>query len=141
MHIGPFTFHFMKTSHPVPCFAMRIEVGGTSLVYTGDSTYMEEFIDFAKNADILLCESNFYSDMDGSNAGHMTAREAGAYRSEGKRTTFDIDPPTTLRRSSTVVEEAGEVFTRGIALRKAVWNFNFNRKRKKQRRRNHHAFY
>ncbi|SFB95990.1 Ribonuclease BN, tRNA processing enzyme [Bacillus sp. OV322] len=75
--IGPLTFTFMETKHPVPCFAMRIEAGGQAIVYTGDSSYMEELGEFAKGANVLLCESNFYGDMDGTQAGHMTAREAG----------------------------------------------------------------
>ncbi|MGE8205152.1 MBL fold metallo-hydrolase [Heyndrickxia sp. NPDC080065] len=77
LHIGPFKVTFLRTKHPVPCFAMRIEAGNQILVYTADSSYLDSFSSFAADADILLCECNLYGDMDGSAAGHMTSFEAG----------------------------------------------------------------
>jgi ribonuclease BN (tRNA processing enzyme) len=77
LQVGPFEIEFLKTIHPVPCYAMKIKAGDCTLVYTADSSYQEAFILFADQADVLLCESNFYADMDGSKAGHMTSKEAG----------------------------------------------------------------
>ena len=77
LKIGPFTITFLETIHPVPCFAFRIEADQEVFVYTADSAYRKEFIEFAKDADLLLCECNFYEDMDGKNAGHMNSKEAG----------------------------------------------------------------
>ena len=74
---GPFTISFLKTNHPVPCYAMRIEAGGKVLVYTGDSSFKEEFIEFSQGADILLCECNFYGNQSGKSAGHMNSIETG----------------------------------------------------------------
>lgn len=74
---GPFQISFLKTDHPVPCYAMRIEADGRTLVYTGDGSYKGELIDFCKQADLLLCECNFYGDQDGKQAGHMTSIDAG----------------------------------------------------------------
>ncbi|XXM73967.1 MBL fold metallo-hydrolase [Lysinibacillus sphaericus] len=75
--IGPFTVTFVKTKHPVPCYGMRIEAEGKSIFYTADSAYKESFVPFGKDADLLLCECNFYGDMDASGAGHMTSLDAG----------------------------------------------------------------
>lgn len=77
INIGPFTIRFLLTNHPVPCYAMRIETGGSSIVYTGDTAYKKEFISFAKDTDILLSECNFYAHQDGKNAGHMNSTDAG----------------------------------------------------------------
>ena len=77
LHIGPFSITFLKTKHPVPCYAMRVEAAGKVLVYTGDSSYQESFIEFSRGASVLLCESNFYKGMNGAAAGHMTSEEAG----------------------------------------------------------------
>jgi ribonuclease BN (tRNA processing enzyme) len=77
LQIGPFKITFLRTKHPVPCYAMRIEVENQVFVYTADSAYLESFPAFSQNADILLCECNFYGNMDGSGAGHMTSYEAG----------------------------------------------------------------
>ncbi|MCR2821041.1 MBL fold metallo-hydrolase [Lederbergia panacisoli] len=76
-HIGPFKLEFLKTKHPVPCFAMRISCNEKTLVYTADSAYFDDLISFSKDADILLAESNFYKGMNGADAGHMTSEEAG----------------------------------------------------------------
>ncbi|WP_175988267.1 MBL fold metallo-hydrolase [Bacillus sp. Marseille-Q1617] len=75
--IGPFSVTFVKTKHPVPCYGMRIEADGKSIFYTADSSYKDSFVPFGKDADLLLCECNFYGDMDASGAGHMTSLDAG----------------------------------------------------------------
>jgi ribonuclease BN (tRNA processing enzyme) len=77
LSIGPFTVTFVKTMHPVPCYGMRIEADGKALFYTADSAYREEFVSFGQDADVLLCECNFYGGMNSSNAGHMTSLDAG----------------------------------------------------------------
>ncbi|MCR8849634.1 MBL fold metallo-hydrolase [Rossellomorea sp. SC111] len=77
LSVGPFTVTFVKSKHPVPCYGMRIEADGKSLFYTADSAYREEFVSFGQDADLLLCECNFYGEMDASNAGHMTSLDAG----------------------------------------------------------------
>lgn len=76
IQLGPFTIGFLKTKHPVPCFAMKISDGASTVVYTADSSYLEEFIPFSQNADLLICECNFYGEMDGSGAGHMNSYDA-----------------------------------------------------------------
>ena len=77
--IGPFQISFLKTDHPVPCYAMRIEAGGKVIIYTADSAFKEEFIEFSQGADVLLCECNFYGNQSGKAAGHMNSLEAGRF--------------------------------------------------------------
>jgi ribonuclease BN (tRNA processing enzyme) len=77
LQVGPFHVSFLKTNHPVPCYAMRIETDGKVIVYTGDSSFKEEFIEFSKNADLLLCECNFYGSQNGTTSGHMNSFDAG----------------------------------------------------------------
>lgn len=77
LYVGPFRISFLQTHHTVPCFAMKIEADGKALVYTGDTSYFKEMAVFSEQADVLLCESNFYKGMDGKSAGHMTSEEAG----------------------------------------------------------------
>ncbi|WP_203364158.1 MBL fold metallo-hydrolase [Bacillus sp. REN10] len=77
LSVGPFMVEFLRTVHPVPCFAMKISTGRHTVVYTADSAFQQQFIPFAKECDLLLCESNFYSGMNGQVAGHMTSTEAG----------------------------------------------------------------
>lgn len=84
LNVGPFTIQFLRTNHPVPCFAMKIEAGGKTLIYTGDTSYRNEFISFSKEADLLLSECNFYSHQDGKNAGHMNSTDVGRLAAEAE---------------------------------------------------------
>lgn len=87
LSIGPFSVSFLKTRHPVPCFAMKIVSSEGTFVYTADFAYPEAFVDFAKDCELLLCESNLFSGMNGDQNGHMTSAEAGriAARSGAKK--------------------------------------------------------
>lgn len=75
LELGPFMIEFLKTAHPVPCYAMRITDGEKIIVYTADSSYQESFIPFSQNADLLITDCNFYKGQDGSKPGHMTSQE------------------------------------------------------------------
>src|SRR5699024_4726501 len=78
LKIGPFFIRFLKTRHSVPCYGMRITDGNSTIVYTADSAYQEEWIKFSRDADLLLADTNFYADQDGSAAGHMTSEEVAS---------------------------------------------------------------
>ncbi|KRG16655.1 hypothetical protein ACA30_00550 [Virgibacillus soli] len=77
LHIGPFQIEFIETVHPVPCYAMRIKAGSKTLIYTADTAYFPELAEFAKGADLILCESNYYKDMKEAAFNHMTSDQAG----------------------------------------------------------------
>lgn len=74
--IGPFELTHMKTRHPVICYAFRIveRKTGKVLVYTADSGYMKELIDFSQGADLLLADTSFYKGQE-NNPVHMTSIE------------------------------------------------------------------
>lgn len=76
--LGPFTITFMKTKHPVPCFAMRIveRATGKVLVFTGDSGYLPAFVEFAHEADVFLADTYLFNGHENHPA-HFTAHEAG----------------------------------------------------------------
>lgn len=78
IEIGPFHIEFLRTVHPVPCFALQITEIKTRkrMVFTADSGYLEDFIAFSKNADLLLADTNFFRDEDHPPI-HMTSQEVG----------------------------------------------------------------
>ena len=84
IHIGPFTFTFLRNIHPVETYSIKIESENIKIVYTSDTSYMKELIDFAEEADLLIVESSLYEDMDGSSSGHMNSKEAGLLASQSK---------------------------------------------------------
>lgn len=80
LKLGPFLVTFMKTIHPVPCYAMRFveEKTGKVFVFTGDSGYLESFNEFAKDADLFLADTYLFDGNERHKA-HFTAGEAGTF--------------------------------------------------------------
>jgi ribonuclease BN (tRNA processing enzyme) len=77
LDIGPFSFSFAPTVHPDPCFAVRVECGSASLVYSGDTGPCPGLVPFSEGAGLLLCETSLYDEYKGMISGHMSAGEAG----------------------------------------------------------------
>ncbi len=82
LEVGPFQITFIETKHPVPCYGMRITNGEHVIVYTADTAYQKNWADFAKGADLLITDCNFYADQDGAAAGHMTSKEGAMIAEE-----------------------------------------------------------
>ncbi|MFK4944242.1 MBL fold metallo-hydrolase [Lactococcus garvieae] len=76
--VGPFDIQFLKTVHPIICYAMRIveRATGQVLVYTGDTGYFAGLVDFSKDADILLADVYFFKDK-AKMPNHLSSVEAG----------------------------------------------------------------
>ena len=67
---------FCQTVHPLPCYAMRLEEmeTGQVLVFTADTGWCPELIEFSQGAHVLLADSAFTNER-GRNEIHMTASE------------------------------------------------------------------
>ncbi|GAK47166.1 beta-lactamase family protein [Secundilactobacillus oryzae JCM 18671] len=78
LNLGPFKIKLMRTQHPVPAFAMRIEEiqTGKVLAFTADTNYFDNLVEFSKNAELLLTDTNFFNDKTGQRW-HLTAGESG----------------------------------------------------------------
>ncbi|TYR78979.1 MBL fold metallo-hydrolase [Priestia megaterium] len=124
LEIGPFTIEFLKTKHPVTCFAMRIRVEDEAVVYTADSSYIEEFVSFSKNADLLICECNFYSHQDGSGAGHMTSIEAGKLAQKAQVNQLMLTHLPHYGDHNQLIEEAKQEFLGSVVLAKTGFQWS-----------------
>lgn len=82
LELGPFRIGFLKTEHPVLCFAMRITAGGVTVVYSADTSYFSGLADFAKDADLCMLECTLYPEVDGSTMGHMNSTDAAKLAKE-----------------------------------------------------------
>jgi ribonuclease BN (tRNA processing enzyme) len=124
LQIGPFTIHFLKTKHPVPCYAFRIEANDAVFVFTADSAYQPSFVEFCRNADLLLSECNFYGNMNGENAGHMNSFEVGKLAHEANVKQLILTHLPQFGDLQQLVTEAGEHYDGPIHLAKMgdVWN-------------------
>ncbi|MGA7670290.1 MAG: MBL fold metallo-hydrolase [Nitrolancea sp.] len=77
--VGPFHITFTPTQHFIPCWAMRIECDGRSIVYLADTNYQESLAQFASKADLLVCEATMPTQPPDApkSAGHLTGVESG----------------------------------------------------------------
>lgn len=89
LEIGPFRLTFLRTKHPVICFAMRIEEISTGkvLVYTADSGWIPEFSDFVKEANVLIADTYFLQGTENHHA-HLSSLEAGNLARDGQVNTL-----------------------------------------------------
>lgn len=81
--IGPFSITTRRAAHPVEAYSIRVEAGGASVVYSGDTGPNDALVDLARGADLALFEASFVGrdnppdlHMSGADAGRI-AREAG----------------------------------------------------------------
>jgi ribonuclease BN (tRNA processing enzyme) len=74
--IGPMTFTFSRTDHPVDTLAVRVDSGGRSLGYSADSGPGWGLSELGPDLDLALCEATFLADREGT-LPHMSARQAG----------------------------------------------------------------
>jgi ribonuclease BN (tRNA processing enzyme) len=77
--LGPFDVTLVRTEHPVECYAIRLDVDGRSLVYTGDTGPCSRIIELARDADVLLAEAAHAPGPDLPEGLHLTGREAGEH--------------------------------------------------------------
>jgi ribonuclease BN (tRNA processing enzyme) len=85
--IGPFTVTAAKMNHVVESYGFRVEHGGASLAYSGDTGECDALVDLAGGVDLLLAEASFVERPGLPDDLHLTARQAGehAARAGAKR--------------------------------------------------------
>jgi ribonuclease BN (tRNA processing enzyme) len=85
LELGPFSVTFMETIHPVTCYAMRFVENSTGkiFVFTGDSGYLENFVDFAQDADLFLADTYLFAGNERHKA-HFTSQESGEIAAAAK---------------------------------------------------------
>ncbi|WP_419995324.1 MBL fold metallo-hydrolase [Streptomyces boninensis] len=95
--LGPFTVHTDRVAHPVEAYAFRIEHGGRSLVYSGDTGPCGALESLSEGADLLLCEASFTHGKEEIPELHLNGREAGelAARASVGRLVLTHIPPWT----------------------------------------------
>lgn len=81
-HINPsianIDISFLEVKHTIPCYAVKMEYQGKVFVYSADTEYTEELIEFARGADLFICEATNCEGSDHTvGKGHMDAEEAG----------------------------------------------------------------
>jgi len=75
---GEMRLSFYKTQHTYPCYAVCVECGGKKLVYSGDTLPGDPgLVDFARGADVFLCDAQVPHALKTPQMPHPTGFEAG----------------------------------------------------------------
>lgn len=76
--IGDLHISFAKTRHYIDAYAMRIERGATSVVYSADTAPCESVEELARGCGLFVCEASLgLGSEDATQRGHLSALEAG----------------------------------------------------------------
>lgn len=111
LELGPYRFSFLPVKHPLPTLAMKIECGGKTLVYSGDTEYMPGLVDFAEGADLFLCEANFQDeDIEASRGNHLSATQAAELAKQAGVKRLVISHLPAFRELGRSREEAARIF-------------------------------
>jgi len=108
--IGPFEFRFAPMVHPDPSYAMRVSSAGISIVYSGDTGANQGLVDFARGADLLICETSLYDEYRGRIPGHMCASEAGETARQAGVAALMISHLPHFGAHETLLAQAGKAF-------------------------------
>lgn len=123
LQIGPFTIQFFKTAHPVVCYGMRITDGESVIVYTADTSYKEEWKEFAKGADLLITDCNYYAGQDGSGAGHMNSEQAAMIAEAAEAKTLLLSHLPQYGNLKQLAEEASIHYSGTLELAKEGYSW------------------
>lgn len=77
--IGPFAVTTARTNHPIECHAIRLDAGGRSLTYSGDTGVCDDLVKLVHDTDLFLCEASWAHDRANPSGVHLSGREAGEH--------------------------------------------------------------
>ncbi|MEO6822517.1 MAG: MBL fold metallo-hydrolase [Candidatus Nanopelagicales bacterium] len=75
--VGPFRITTVAVVHPVPAYATRVEAGGRTVVYSGDTAPTPALVELARGADLALFEATWFEGDDNPPGLHLTGAQAG----------------------------------------------------------------
>ena len=116
LDIGGIKVTFAKMKHPFMDFAVSFQHLGKRFVFSGDTSWTEDIISFAGNADMLMLDAGLFAREKTSNdVPHLTAEECGIIAREaaaGKLLLTHFWPENNI---GGLVNEARENFENTIA--------------------------
>ena len=111
LEIGNIYVTFSRNPHQIDTYSTKLESMDGTLVYSGDTGYIGNSLEsFAKNSDILICESTFLKGQTRIGNNHLYAYEAAkiAKKANVKKLVLTHFYPTIDKQK--YLEEAKEVF-------------------------------
>ena len=76
--IGPFAVTAARVNHPVEAYGVRLEAGGHTLAYSGDTAETSALVDLSRDVDVAVIEASCL-DAQPAPGVHLTARQAAEH--------------------------------------------------------------
>lgn len=117
--IGNIAISFCKTDHPVETYAIRLDNGERSIVYTSDTSFSakDRLVKFAKEADLLISESSLLKSYGFPEINsHLTAEQAAIIAKQANVKGLALTHFWPEEKVQNYVDEARKVFKNVIAL-------------------------
>lgn len=78
LNFGNLKLTFGEMKHPVKCFSVAVENGEKRFVFSGDTSWNENIIDFSKGSHLIMLDAGLLSkDKKSDDVAHLTAKECG----------------------------------------------------------------
>jgi ribonuclease BN (tRNA processing enzyme) len=78
--VGPFRITTTRVNHPVEAYATRVDAGGRSVVFSGDTGECDALVELSRGADLALYEASFLSRYENLPPDlHLTATQAAQH--------------------------------------------------------------
>ncbi len=111
IQIGEFGFSFFPTAHSKLCCAIKAELHNKVLVYSADTEYFPELVDFVRDCDLFICEASFTSqDISNDSSNHMASFQAGQIAREGQVKRLKLTHLHPDKSEETLLSEAKAEF-------------------------------
>ncbi len=122
--LGPFRVTVAAVAHPVQAYAVRLEAGGRSFVYSGDTARSDALVELARDCDLFLCEASWTSEPEPPPGIHLTGREAGEHAARAGAGRLVLTHLMPFADAGLVFSEARETYAGplSVAERGAVYD-------------------
>ena len=114
--VGPFTIRTAPANHPVEAYSMRVEAGGSSLVFSGDTGATDELVRLGEGADLALFEASWPSRASNPPDLHMSAAEAADHATRAGIDRLVLTHLVPWYDSAECLAEAAAVFDGELSL-------------------------
>ncbi|MEV6395495.1 MBL fold metallo-hydrolase [Streptomyces sp. NPDC051907] len=111
VRVGALTLSSRAVAHGIPAFALRVEAGDRSLVYSGDTAPCASLTSLAEGCDVLLCEAESAQPPAEGEQVHHTPEDAG-------------DTASAARAGRLIVTHVGRFLTPQQAVARAAVRFD-----------------
>ena len=109
-HLGPFTVTTARVNHPVESHGIRLEAGGSVLVYSADTAVSDALVELATDCDLFLCEASWGSSPPPPPGIHLTGREAGGHAARAGARRLLLTHVMPFHSPDAMVAEARETY-------------------------------